>query len=374
MREYLYRLATDKAKGFIAAAIKCFLFILSLVYGLLLQAIIFLRRRRLHGLGCKVVSVGNITLGGTGKTVLVEYIACHLKENGHRLAILTRGYKRKNARAQASFEGASFAAGHPAATYDEMGDESYMLAKRLTDIPVIVDADRLRAAKKAIRDYSVDTLIFDDGFQQWHIQKDLEIVAIDARNPFGNKRLIPRGILREPRSNLSRADIFMLTKTDFNPDTYALKIYLKSLNPRALIFESRHKALTFSDLSHPQELIALEALRGKSVVLFCGIGDPDYFAALISALGINVSAFCKFNDHQDYTRHDISWITKTAKEKNADVIITTEKDAVRIAAAGLLTTAEAGTAGGLRFLTLRIKLEIKNESDFHTRLLGMYSG
>jgi tetraacyldisaccharide 4'-kinase len=410
LREYLYSLATDKEKGLVAGVIKLFLFALSLVYGLFLRIIIFFRRRRLYRLGCKVISVGNITLGGTGKTTLVEYIACYLKEQGYKVAILTRGYKRKDTRHKTQDT-----------RYEEMGDEAYMLVKKLTDIPVVVGADRVKAAKKAIRDYSANALILDDGFQQWHIHKDLEIVAINAQNPFGNKRIIPRGILREPLGNLGRADIFMLTKTNFNPDIEALKLFLKSLNPSARVFESRHEPVTFFDLNQPQESIDtfggvllrftqdtskdterkrsdtppfragkdyaalsinpeanlglqpevirrvdLDTLKGKNAVLFCGIGDPDSFAALISSLGINISAFFKFPDHYNYTTQDIDNITQTAKEKNIDTIITTEKDMVRVSAVRRGSSA-------VRFLFLRIKLEIKNEQEFHNRLLGLYS-
>jgi tetraacyldisaccharide 4'-kinase len=375
LREYLYKLATDKEKGPIAAIIKALLFVLSLFYGLSLSVIIFLRRRRLYSLGCKVISVGNITLGGTGKTVLVEYIARHLKEKGHKVAILTRGYKRKDTRIQGqSATKSSLPEGDQAASYEEVGDEAYMLAKKLNDIPVLVDADRIRAAKKAIQDYSADTLILDDGFQQWHIRKDLDIVTLDAQKPFGNKKIIPRGILREPLAGLKRADIFMLTKTNLHPDPRALKAFLESLNPCARIFESGHKPTGFIDLKHPQESIDAETLRGKSAVLFCGIGDPDSFAALLSSLGLNIAAFLKFADHHDYTRQDIDNIIKTAKEKSIDTIVTTEKDAVRITAAGLLPAADSMMPQGLGFLVLRIQMEIKDEQEFHNRLLGMYSG
>jgi len=399
LREYLYSLATDKEKGFIAGVIKPLLFILSLAYGLCSRMIIFLRRRKLYRLGCKLISVGNITLGGTGKTVLVEYIARFLKEKGHKVAILTRGYKRKvtlrlrpstssglrSGQAKPPFEFSQGRQSHPSTqlragkvsakrsaaspegtSYEEMGDEAYMLAEKLSDIPVIVDADRIRAAKRAIQDYSVDTLILDDGFQQWHIKKDLEIVAIDAQNPFGNKRLIPRGILREPLGNLSRADIFILTKTNFSPDKETLKLFLRSLNPAARIFESRHEPVSFFDFNHPQESIDLAALRGKSVVLFCGIGDPDSFTALISSLDINISTFFKFPDHYNYTAQDIDHITQAAKEKNVDTIITTEKDMVRVFAV-------RASPYTVRFLALRIKLEIKDEQEFHNRLLGLSS-
>ena len=361
MREYLYRLATDREKGFAAGIIKFFLFILSLIYALLLKVIIFLRQHRCRVLEAKVFSIGNLTLGGTGKTILVEYISRYLKDRGHRVAVLTRGYKRRISRAPCTQDKIK-----TDELYQQMGDEPYMLSLKLGDIPIIVDADRVRGARRALKDSAVDTLVLDDGFQQWHIRKDLEIVTIDAQNPFGNRRIIPRGILREPLKNLSRADVFIITKTNFNPDTEGLKRFLKSLNSSALVFEAKHAPVSFFEFNRPQEPIDLDALRAKTVVLFCGIGDPDSFVNLISSLGINAGTCFIFPDHYHYTRQDIDKIIQAAKDKNIDTIVTTEKDMARV----------FGPCSGpqaLRFLFLRIKLEINNEKEFHNRLLGVYS-
>ncbi len=180
MQEYLYNLATDKHKGFIAGVIKLFLFILSLLYGLIVSILILFSRLKPYRLNCKVISVGNITLGGTGKTSLVEYIARHLKQQGHKVAIISRGYKKKTKRYPLN-----------AIRYEEMGDEPYMLYKNLGDIPVLVDSDRIRAARKAIKDYSADTVILDDAFQQWGIIKDLDIVTVDATNPLATAASSP---------------------------------------------------------------------------------------------------------------------------------------------------------------------------------------
>lgn len=408
MREYFYRLATDKEKGFLAQAIKFFLAVLSFFYSLVIRILIIIRQHRPVRLSCKVISVGNITLGGTGKTTVVEYIARFLKAKGHKVAVLTRGYKRSEKRLPDRQAGKAKSA---KLQYETMGDEAYMLTQKLGDVAVIVDADRIKGAKRAIQDYSVDTLILDDGLQQWHISKDLEIVAIDAPNPFGNKKMIPRGILREPLVNLSRADIFILTKTNFHPDTGSLKDFLKSLNSTAGIFESSHAPVGFFDFNHSQESIDLGALKGKNVVLFCGIGDPDSFAAVVSSLGINISTFFKFPDHHNYSRKDLERIAQAAQEKGIDTVITTEKDAARfydlrptapdaiptlpyriggyaaIAAGGVgyppHHIGEVGTppsaappsAGtyDLKVLVLHIALKINNEQEFYHRLLGLYS-
>ena len=165
---FLYNLATDRSKGFPAGILKIILFILSLIYGLAVTAVMFFCWFRQYRATCKVISVGNITLGGTGKTPLVEFLARRLRDKGRRVAIVTRGYKRCG---------------------QGPADEPAMLQQKLGDIPVIIDANRRRAIKLAINK-ACDTVILDDGFQQWKIKKDLEIVAIDSTNPFGN--LIPQ--------------------------------------------------------------------------------------------------------------------------------------------------------------------------------------
>ncbi len=348
MKRYLYSLATDKSKGFIAGIIKLFLFVVSIIYGLVIRALIFVYRLSPYRLNCKckVISVGNITLGGTGKTSLVEVIAGYLKQQGHKVVILTRGYKRI----------------HP----ETMGDEPYMLQMNLKDIPVIVDADRIRSGNRAIRDYEADTVIFDDGLQQWRIKKDLEIVTIDATNPFGNRHMIPRGILREPLSSLKRADVFVLTKTNLNAGIDSIKDILNKLNPKGSIIESIHQPRGFCNINKPDELFDAEILKGKTVTLFSGIGDPDSFENLIVGLGIQVGLSFRFGDHHNYTRQDLDKIIKNSKDENIDTVITTQKDAARLYNLRLTTY-------GSQLLVLRIELVIKDEQRFYNRLLNLYS-
>ncbi|MDD5596199.1 MAG: tetraacyldisaccharide 4'-kinase, partial [Candidatus Omnitrophica bacterium] len=268
MKNYLYNLATDRSKGLIAGILKFFLFLFSLLYAFAIKILSSWNLRNAVRLNCKVISVGNITLGGTGKTTLVEYIAKILKENGHKVAILTRGYGRN--------------------CIEKMGDEPSMLAGNLKDVSVLVDSDRIRSAHKAIEDHCVDTVILDDGMQQWKIKKDLEIVTIDSLSLCGNRQLIPRGILREPLSALKRADIFLLTKVNLNPQIEQTKSYLRQINPKAEIFSSLHQPVGFYELAKKEELSDPLALKGKNVTLFSGIGDPDSFENLISSLGINI--------------------------------------------------------------------------------------
>ncbi|MDD4939809.1 MAG: tetraacyldisaccharide 4'-kinase [Candidatus Omnitrophica bacterium] len=363
MLAYLHDLATDRRKGFLAGTIKSFLYPASLIYGLAVRALTFIYRLKPRALGCKVISAGNITLGGTGKTSLVLLIARYLKENGHKVAIVSRGYKRQIPNPCLSGRQAKSRIPNEEA----MGDEPAMLKMNLKDVPVIVDADRICGARIAVRDFGADTVILDDGFQQWRLKKDLDIVAIDAVYLFGNRRLIPRGILREPLSSLKRADMFILTKSDLAPNNKDIKEYLNSINPAAPVLGSIHSPVGFYRMDKQDELLNINSLRGKTAVLFSGIGDPGSFEKLIKNLGIRVEFSFRFRDHHNYTRKDLDNITRCSEEKNTDAIITTEKDAVRIRNSRL-------TAPGSGLLYLRVELKITdNEQEFHNRLLRLYS-
>ena len=355
MREYLYSLATDKKKGLIAGIFKIFLFALSLIYGIVVRVLSFICRLRSYRLNCRVISVGNITLGGTGKTSLVEMLVRLLKDKGHKIAVLSRGYKRKSIR-------------YPLSTirYEIMGDEPYMLTRNLGDIPIIVDKNRIRAAEKAIRNYGADTLILDDGFQQWRIRKDLEIVTVDATNPFGNLRLLPRGILREPLSSLKRADIFVLTKVNLNPDTQDIKEFLKRINPNALIVEAIHNPVGFYRLGDRRDnLLSPAEFKGKKVSLVCGIADPQSFENLISSLGIGIELSLRVPDHHFYTKKDLNRIIRNSEQKNINTIITTEKDSVRIST----VNSQLST---VNCYILRIKLEIIQYETFFNRIHSLF--
>jgi len=352
MKQYLYNLATDKYNGRFAAVPKLMLFILSLVYGLIVRITIFFCRLKPYRLGCKVVSVGNITLGGTGKTPLVELTARYLKSQGHKIAVLTRGYKRR------------IRQGCSIPNPETMGDEPFMLKIKLPEIPIIVNPDRVSAANTAMRDFGIDTVILDDGLQQWRIKKDLEIVAIDSRNAFGNRQMLPRGILREPLSSLKRADIFVLTKA--GSDTANLKGFLRRVNPRALITQVVYHPVAFYELGRDNSEISLDSLKGKTVALFCGIADPESFRQTIQGSGINIGLSFIFPDHYPYRKEDLENIIVETKNRGIDTIVTTEKDAVRLSASHIPQPVP-------RILVLRIELKIiENEQGFYNRLLSLY--
>ena len=356
LKSYLYDIVVDKRRGVAALLIKSILLPLSWLYGLMVRILIFFSKFSPYRLRCRVVSIGNITLGGTGKTSLVEYIARYLKDHGHKAAVLSRGYKRK----------VTTSPGHHVTDYENMGDEPYMLSQHLGDIPVLVDTKRIRSAKKAIKEYGADTVVLDDALQQWRIKKDLEIVAIDATNPFGNRYLIPRGILRQPVSSLNKTDIFILTKTNLNPYTARLSDFLKQISPQAEIVEAQHTPKGFYDLLDPGKFIGTEALKNKTAALISGIGDPASFEHLVKSLGIHIGLSFRFPDHHNYTQEELDEIISCCKTKNINTIITTEKDAVRLDGLKFMV-------GGLELLVLRIELKItKNEEGLHDRLLKLY--
>ncbi len=351
----LYDLATDKKMGLGSGIARFLLWILSLFYGLVVSILNWFYWLKPVRLGCKVISVGNITLGGTGKTVMVELIANYLKKFGHKTAILSRGYKKPqsaNRKAQNS--------------YEYMGDEPFMMFEKLQDILILVDPDRVRSAKTAIAEYAVDAVILDDGFQQWRIKKDLEIVMLDGVNPFGNRRLLPRGILRQPLYTLKDADVFVLTNagsTDLSPT----RKFLSRINSRALILEAEHVASGIFRLSRKGELLAPDFLKGQAAALFCGLGNPDSFRDLARKSGLKEELFFKFPDHYRYYEEDLEKMFKESGQKNIRVLATTEKDAVRIPRA-------SRERFGENIFVLAAELKFKDEEQgFFNRLLRVYS-
>jgi len=356
MKTILYNLVTDKAKGPVAGLGKALLFILSLAYSLIVRALRGAYRLRPYRLKCRVISVGNITLGGTGKTTVVEFIARYLTQQGHKVAILSRGYKRR-----------SLSSDQGAGTFRAMGDEPYMLMKNLEGVPVIVDKNRIRGAHRAIREHEVDTVILDDGFEQWKLKKDLEVVAIDATNPFGNRFLLPRGVLREPLSSLAQADIFVVTKTNLNPHLGAIKEALLRINPAAPIIESVHSPMGFYELGSKESMLGPRALNGKTVALVSGIGDPASFETMMKGLGLAIGLCFRFPDHHAYTSTELQNIVQQARSKHIDTLVTTEKDAVRLDALRI-------TQEQMRVVVVRIELQLmNNEKEFIRRLHNVYS-
>lgn len=364
MRDWLFamhRLAYDENnKGPAVTILRWMLSFLSFLYylGIMLKsALLNAKVLTPEKLDCMVISVGNITWGGTGKTPLVEMLAKALTSEGRKVAVLLRGYGRKvSAKKKPSME------------WMETGDEASLLKKNLPGIHILAGKDRLKNGRLAIKKYGVDTLLLDDGYQHWKIDRDFDIVAINGNNPFGNGRLLPRGVLREPISAISRADIVCWTKVD-DRDTTELQSQLKDINHNVLFAESIHKPVYLYDF-YANKRLPLEDIQGNSVILFSGIGDPGSFKDNIIRLGAKAKADFRYPDHYVYRKKDIEDIFTSAVKSGVDTVVTTEKDMVK--AGPLLNEFHNPASGPVRFLSLRIELKIiKNERELIDRLVSI---
>jgi tetraacyldisaccharide 4'-kinase len=275
-------------------------------------------------LSARVISVGNVTVGGTGKTPLVIYLALKLHERNHQVAILTRGYKRQRSGmveiAQDTKERIA---------WEDVGDEPYLLSMRLPGVPIMVCKDRAASGKRAIRNFGSQILLLDDGFQHLRLKRDLDVVAIDSVNPFGNSRLLPAGILREPLGSLKRVDVFVLTKVDQTSGQDKLIEMLKAQNPAAPVVRSVYRVSGVEDLFE-RSPVNLDSLKGKKALVFSGIGNPLSFERTVEQLNGRILKHRIFPDHFAYREKDLEDLTMQARNLGADFIITTQKDSVRI--------------------------------------------
>jgi len=276
--------------------------------------------------GAKTISVGNITTGGTGKTPLVAYIASVLAERGEKVCILTRGYGRKNPKKRIVVSDGT------TVLTDAMisGDEPLELARMLRNKAIILaDADRAAAAKWAKNKFGVTAFILDDGFQHRRAKRDLDVVCIDAANPFGNSKMLPAGILREPLENLRRADTVVLTRANLAEDLDELHQRISTLT-QAPIFNCRtrlDRIVSLQDFQNGGE--GKELLRTEKVFAFCGLGNPaDFFRTIGDRF--DLCGTRAFRDHHVYSQTDIEGIEDEAGAAGAEVLITTGKDAVKL--------------------------------------------
>ena len=359
-RDYIYSLMTDTAAGFTASALKFLLFLASFLYFLAIKIISALRGWGLLStthLEAKVISIGNLTVGGTGKTPLVELVADSLFERGKKIAVLTRGYKL-------SPKGED-------ADPNREGDEPALLRRNLPRINILVGADRIKNGRAAIRDYGADILVLDDGFQGWGLSRDIDILTIDATNPFGNGHLLPRGILREPVEHMVRANIFVITKTDAatQQEIEAIRVKIRSLNPQAFIVSSVHRPSRVNAFGGGENL-TVDWIKGKEFAAVCGIADPAYFTKALKNAGAVIKERIVFEDHHPYSFQDIADIADRCRQVSVKRIITTEKDMIKLKP--LMERHAASFEGyGLEFFALGIRIEIVNDYDkFMERLLS----
>lgn len=331
----------ERRYGKRAYLLRAFLWCLSFLFRGIVQTRLWLYRERFlreRSPGCLVISIGNLTVGGTGKTPVVEKFARTLQDNGRRVAILSRGYKAKKPpllrRLQRKWLGLDRRKTRVVHDGKRLlldsrfaGDEPYMLAKSLKDVIVLVDKDRVRAAMHAVHDMECDTLLLDDGMQYLPLKHRLEICLIDRQAPFGNEYLLPRGTLREPPANLRRASYIFITKSD-GSDNSALIERIRRYNRTAEIIETSHRALYLQNL-YSKERHDLDWLRGKYVGALSGIARPESFEEKLVDLGAKLEITKRFADHHRFTDRELSDFMSRCVRRDLDAIITTEKDSVR---------------------------------------------
>ena len=294
-------------------------------------------RNRLYALGvfkvrtlpCTVISVGNIAVGGTGKTPAVVAIAGHLQRAGLRVAVLLRGYKRN------ACEGITVVSDGRQihASPRESGDEAYMMARHLKGVPIIVGRERYLAGQIALERFHVDVLLLDDAFQHRQLGRDVDILTLPATHPFGNPaRLLPAGTLREPPAALRRADIILLTHADTPEASVCAKTAVKGVAPDALVLESVHQPthlypLIGADSGKRQDV---ETLKGKRLLAVCGIGNPDAFVGTLMRCSPASVELLAFPDHHVYMEADGQRIDAAFRAAKADLIVTTQKDTQKL--------------------------------------------
>jgi tetraacyldisaccharide 4'-kinase len=285
---------------------------------------------RVHRAAVPVVSVGNLTLGGTGKTPCVEYVARFFRELDLRVAILSRGY----------------GAGHGP------NDEALVLEENLPDVPHLQGADRVASADCAVEELESEVLVLDDGFQHRRLARNLDIVLVDATNPWGYGRLFPRGLLREPAAGLRRAQVVLLTRCDqVNAEQRdRLRATIARLAPDATIGETIHQALDLCNSEGTSQ--CLDEVRRQPVIAFCGLGNPDAFRKTLLNLGADVRDFRTYPDHHSYTRTDVEDLRTWARQQATDcLVVTTQKDLVKLRLTQL---------GGRALYALRIRLHVES--------------
>jgi len=299
---------------------------LSLLYGAVTRTRLSLYRRgtfHTTKLDRPVISIGNITTGGTGKTPLVEYVARLLAAQGKKVCILTRGYGRKDPHLQVIVSDGYGVLASPS----EAGDEPYLLATKLTGLAAVISsADRIAAGREAIKDFGTDCFVLDDGFQHLRLARDLNVVTIDATNPWGGGRLLPHGRLRESVEGMSRVDCVVITRCDQVESVGGLREEIAQLTKGKPIFESQMRLVRVSPLKNGGESLAPPACVGA----FCAVGNPASFLTMLRRAGYEIAVERAFPDHHVYSQEEIDAIIRSARDAKADVLVTTAKDAVKL--------------------------------------------
>ncbi|MGB8355202.1 MAG: tetraacyldisaccharide 4'-kinase [Chthoniobacteraceae bacterium] len=340
--QFAIEVILDRRHGKRATILRWLLYLFSFGYRFAVQTRIFFFRKRIfreHHMGCLVISIGNLTVGGTGKTPVVERFARALQAGGRRVAILSRGYKSRKLplgkrimarfRSPAEYKPRIVSDGNSVLLDSRMaGDEPYMLAKNLKNVIVLVDKNRVGSGLYAVNKMGCDTLLLDDGMQFLHVKHGLEIVLIDRQAPFGNEFLLPRGTLREPPENLVRASYIFITKSIVDGNEELIK-RIRTYNRTAEIIECSHKPLHLEH-AFTGETLPLEWLNGRYIGALSAIAAPESFEDALIKLGAKIEISKHFADHHRFSHADLNNFTTRCVRRDLAAIITTEKDSVRL--------------------------------------------
>lgn len=375
---YLYKLVHGEVNGILSNVVLGILHMFSFIYCQLISLTISLYRQGIfkqYKLDCHVISLGNITVGGTGKTPTAQKLALVIRDMGYRVVILNRGYRAK-------WKGKVGVVSDGKKIYmsaAEAGDEAFLLAKNLPKVPVLIGADRAKTGKYAVEKLNAQVVILDDGYQHWKLIRDLDILLIDAINVFGNNYMLPRGTLREPLSHLNRADVCLLTKVD-QAEAGAcerIKETVARYNDHAVLVESIHRPQCFIEIADwykdiPSKSIDVDTLKDKQVIAVSAIGNPASFEQTISNIGAVLIDSIRFPDHHGYTMAEMQAVLDKAHEQGAEAIIITDKDAVKIPAEAIYSnrqlpiyilsieiTFQEGAAPFIEFIRKSLKAKIQ---------------
>jgi tetraacyldisaccharide 4'-kinase len=356
---FYLRIIEDEQSDFGKPILRAGLYLLSLLYQMAVNLRSWAYRNNILPqvkLSVPVISVGNITVGGTGKTPVVLLFAKYFQKQGIRVAILSRGYKRANPAEIHLVSDYEKVLGN----WQEAGDEPYLLAESLPGVVVIVGNKRKISGEYAIKNLNAELLILDDGFSHQQVARNLNLVLIDATKPFSNKHCLPAGLLREPISSLTRADAILLTKIKPGINYSNLINRIRQINPSIPIFITRITPAKLVEISNRIEH-PVSMLMREPIVAFAGIATPIAFRDTLQELNAEVKRLFPFPDHYGYTENDIRYLLEQAVQDKCRYLVTTQKDAVRVR--DLL---EKFAEDRPQFLALEINIEIENSTEFYT--------
>ena len=342
LEQFAIEVILERRKGLSARLLLAFLHILSLVYCRIVRLrwwLYDMRLMRWHSVGCMTISVGNLTVGGTGKTPIVEQFARSLTQAGRKVAILSRGYKsvpkpfwqrmKERLSGRGNYNPPRVVSDGRSLLLDSSrsGDEPFMLASNLHNVVVLVDKNRVKSALYAVEHFGVDTLLLDDGYQYLPLKERLNVTLVDRLAPFGNEHLLPRGTLREPHDHLKRADVIFITKCD-GSDITPLREKIRRYNKHAEMLECAHHPLYLQDL-YTGDRLPLEHLKDREVGALAGIAVPESFEFGLKQLGAKIIYSRHYADHHRFTDQEVLNAINRTRTRGGHALITTEKDAVR---------------------------------------------